>query len=220
MRPLTHGLGALKPEGARVMTPVSAWEVGDILAGLAPPLGAPSNRLAYKTGTSYGHRDAWAIGFDGRNVIGVWMGRADGTPVPGAFGADLAAPVLFQAFARLKPALDPQPGPPPDALMLSNAQLPQPLRHFRSREAAFAPDATTPEVTFPPDGSEVELLPEGLMVRVTGGTAPFTWLANGVPVASGDEDASILLSALGRGFVTLSVIDAEGRSARTHVRLR
>ncbi len=220
VRPLTHTFGVDNPEGQRVITKVSAWEVGDILAGLAPPPGAPSNRLAYKTGTSYGHRDAWAIGFDGKDVIGVWMGRADGTPVPGAFGADLAAPVLFQAFARLKPALDPQPQPPPDTLMLANSQLPQPLRHFRSREAAFAPDASAPQVTFPPDGSEVELLPEGLMVRVSGGTAPFTWLADGAPVLSGEQEPSIVLPALGRGFVTLSVIDAEGRSARTRVRLR
>lgn len=219
VRPLTHHFGADNPEGPRVLTRVAAWEVGDILAGLAPPPGAPSNRLAYKTGTSYGHRDAWAIGFDGKNVVGVWMGRADGTPVPGAFGADLAAPVLFQAFARLKPALDPQPAPPPDALMLATAQLPLPLRHFRSRQAAFAPDASAPAVSFPPDGAEVELLREGLMVRVSGGTAPFTWLANGAPVLSGEQEASVLLPNLGRGFVTLSVIDAEGRSARTEVRL-
>jgi penicillin-binding protein 1C len=220
VRPLTHHFGADNPEGPRVMTQLSAWEVGDILAGLAPPPGAPSNRLAYKTGTSYGHRDAWAVGFDGKNVIGVWMGRADGTPVPGAFGADLAAPVLFQAFARLKPTLDPQPNPPPDALMLATSQLPLPLRHFRSRQAAFAPDASAPAVSFPPDGAEVELLPEGLMVRVSGGTAPFTWLANGAPVMSDQEEPSVLLSHLGRGFVTLSVIDADGRSARTQVRLR
>lgn len=220
VRPLTHSFGADNPEGQRVMTKVSAWEVGDILAGLAPPPGAPSNRLAYKTGTSYGHRDAWAIGFDGKDVIGVWMGRADGTPVPGAFGADLAAPVLFQAFARLKPTLDPQPAPPPDTLMLANTQLPQPLRHFRSRVAAFAPDATAPQVSFPPDGSEVELLPEGLLVRVSGGTAPFTWLANGTPILRAEQEPSLLLPELGRGFVTLSVIDAEGRSAHTSVRLR
>lgn len=219
-RPLTHDMAGPVGDGQRVMTRVAAWEVGDILAGLAPPSGAPSNRLAYKTGTSYGHRDAWALGFDGAHVIGVWMGRADGTPVPGAFGADLAAPVLFEAFARLKPVLDPQPPPPPDTLMLANAQLPQPLRHFRSREAAFAPDALAPEVAFPPDGAEVDLLPEGLMVQVSGGTAPFTWLANGAPVISAQQDATVMLPALGRGFVTLSVIDAEGRSARTHVRLR
>ncbi len=220
VRPLTHQLDAPKAEGQRVMTRVAAWEVGDILAGLAPPPGAPSNRLAYKTGTSYGHRDAWAIGFDGKNVIGVWMGRADGTPVPGAFGADLAAPVLFEAFARLKPALDPQPAPPADALMLANAQLPQPLRHFRSRQAAFAADTTAPEVAFPPDGAEVELLPQGLMVQVSGGIAPFTWLADGAPVMTAQAEATAMLPALGRGFVTLSVIDAEGRSARTRVRLR
>ena len=219
-RPLTHSFGEDKAETQRVLTPASAWEVADILAGLAPPPGAPENRLAYKTGTSYGHRDAWAIGFDGENVIGVWMGRPDGTPVPGAFGADLAAPVLFQAFARLKPALTPQPPAPPQTLLVANAQLPQPLRHFRSRSAAFEDAKDAPAVAFPPDGSEVELLPEGLMVRVEGGTAPFTWLANGLPVSTAQPEREVILAALGRGFITLSVIDAEGRSARSSVRLR
>jgi penicillin-binding protein 1C len=218
--PLIHQIKGQRPEGQRVMTAVSAWQVGDILAGLAPPPGAPSNRLAYKTGTSYGHRDAWAIGYDGRHVIGVWMGRPDGTPVPGAFGADLAAPVLFQAFARLKPALDPQPPAPPSTLLVSNIELPQPLRKFRSRTAAFEADRDAPAVAFPPDGSEVELLPEGLLVRVSGGRAPFTWLANGAPVVVSEGGRAVMLDHLGLGFVTLSVIDAEGRSARTKVRLR
>lgn len=218
--PLRWRLDADNAEGQRLIGPTAAWYVGDILAGLAPPPGAPSNRLAYKTGTSYGNRDAWAIGFDGRHVAGVWMGRPDGTPVPGAFGADLAAPVLFQVFARLKPRLDPQPPAPPSALLVANAQLPAPLRNFRNRHAAFesAPDA--PSVSFPPDGAEVELLPEGLMVRVAGGKAPYTWLANGLPVALSMERREAFLTGLGRGFVTLSVIDAEGRAARVTVRLR
>ena len=217
-RPL-HYLPAEPQEAQRVLTQVSAWQVADILAGLAPPPGAPENRLAYKTGTSYGHRDAWAVGFDGAHVIGVWLGRPDGTPVPGAFGADVAAPVLFQAFARLKPALTPQPPAPPATLLVANAQLPQPLRQFRSRSAAFQV-LDAPAVAFPPDGSEVELLPEGLMVRVEGGTAPFTWLANGTPVSTGQTGREAMLADLGRGFVTLSVIDATGLSARTSVRLR
>ena len=216
-RPLTHAEPST--DGARVLTRASAWQVADILAGLAPPPGAPSNRLAYKTGTSYGHRDTWAIGFDGAHVVGVWMGRADGTPVPGAFGAEMAAPVLFQAFARLKPGLTPQPPAPPETLMLATNQLPQPLQKFRSRQAAFA-DTDSPKVTFPPDGAEVELLPEGLMVRVEGGTAPYTWLADGAPVARATEPGALILPDPGRGFVTLSVIDAEGRSARARVRLR
>jgi penicillin-binding protein 1C len=219
-RPLSWRLDGPGTEGQRVVSEVAAWQVGDILAGLAPPPGAPSNRLAYKTGTSYGHRDAWAIGFDGTHVIGVWMGRADGTPVPGAFGADVAAPVLFQAFNRLKPKLDPQPPAPASTLLVSNAELPQPLQRFRSRSAAFEAEADAPAVAFPPDGAEVELLPAGLKVRVTGGTAPFTWLADGVPMAVAMDARETMLALPGAGFVTLSVIDAKGRSARARVQLR
>jgi penicillin-binding protein 1C len=206
-------------EGQRVMSESAAWQVGDILAGLAPPPGAPPNRLSYKTGTSYGHRDTWAIGFDGEHVIGVWMGRPDGTPVPGAFGADLAAPILFQAFNRLKPDLAPRPAAPPSTLLVSNAQLPEPLQRFRSRKAAFEV-ADAPVVDFPPDGAQVELLPEGLLARVRGGVAPFTWLADGVPVAVALPDRATMLNLPGAGFVTLSVIDGEGRSARAVVMVR
>ncbi|MFM7334827.1 MAG: penicillin-binding protein 1C [Tabrizicola sp.] len=219
-RPLTWRLDAEGAEGQRVISEVAAWEVGDILAGLAPPPGAPSNRLAYKTGTSYGHRDAWAIGFDGRHVVGVWMGRADGTPVPGAFGADVAAPVLFQAFNRLKAKLDPQPPAPASTLLVANSELPQPLQRFKSRNAVFEAEPDAPAVAFPPDGAEVELLASALKVKVAGGTAPFTWLADGVPVVVGSDAREAMLAMPGAGFVTLSVIDAEGRSDRVQVQVR
>lgn len=206
-------------EGQRVLSAVAAWQVGDILAGLAPPPGSPANRLAYKTGTSYGYRDAWAIGFDGAYVIGVWMGRADNTPVPGVFGADVAAPVLFQAFGRLGADLAPQPPAPPATLLVSNRQLPQPLQSFRPRNAAFVADGDAPAVAFPPDGAEVEMLPQGLKARVAGGTGPFTWMADGVPVSVGVDAREVMLGLTGTGFVTLSVIDATGRSARARVRV-
>ncbi|MCE2737436.1 MAG: penicillin-binding protein 1C [Rhodobacter sp.] len=205
-------------EGGRLVSATAAWQVADILSGLPPPPGAPENRLAYKTGTSYGHRDAWAIGFDGRHVIGVWMGRADGSPVPGAFGGELAAPVLFHAFNRLKPQLDPLPPPPPATLLVSNAQLPAPLQRFRPRTAAFQA-ADAPSVAFPPDGAQVELVDGALLVRVGGGKAPFTWLADGRPVAVATRARDTLLDLPGAGFVTLSVIDATGQSARTQVRV-
>lgn len=218
-RPL-RATGEGAGEGARVLSAVAAWQVADILSGVAPPPGSPANRLAYKTGTSYGSRDAWALGFDGRHVAGVWMGRADGTPVPGAFGGALAAPVLFRAFGRIGPDFAPLPPPPPATLLLSTAQLPQPLRRFRARGAAFAPAADAPAVAFPPDGATVELLDGGLLVRVRGGAAPFTWLADGVPVATAVAAREGMLALPGRGFVTLSVIDARGRSARARVALQ
>ncbi len=54
------------------------------------------NNMAFKTGTSYGYRDAWAFGVTGKYTIGVWLGRPDGTPSPGQYGAVTALPLLFQ----------------------------------------------------------------------------------------------------------------------------
>lgn len=203
---------------AQIVSRSAAWQIADILAGLTPPNGAPVGRVAYKTGTSYGHRDAWAIGFDGAHVVGVWIGRADGTPVPGAFGGDLAAPVLFEAFQRLKPAPDPLPAPPPETLILSTAELPQPLRRFTGRDAVFkaAPDA--PKLIFPPNGARLSIS-GGVPVKVRDGKPPFTWLANGTPVLTGVRRRETTLSGISEGFSRISVIDAAGRSARVLVRI-
>ena len=203
----------------RLFRPEAAWMVADILSALPPPAGAAQNGLAYKTGTSYGHRDAWALGFDGAHVAGVWLGRADGSSVPGAFGGELAAPVLFEVFGRLKPALTPLPPPPPATLILPNARLPQPLQRFRPRGAALseaAPDA--PEVAFPPDGAAIET-DGSLTVKVARGTPPFTWLANGAPVAVAARARETALALPQRGSVRLSVIDAKGKSASVRVTL-
>ncbi len=202
----------------QLMRRESAWMVSDILAGIAPPVGAPADRVAYKTGTSYGHRDAWAIGFDGRHVIGIWIGRPDGTPVPGAFGAALAAPVLFEAFTRLKPQVDRLPPPPPGTVIAATAQLPQPLQHLRGRDALFRPDPDAPSVAFPPDGA---VLSGGgpMVLKVRDGIAPFTWLADGRPLATGEREREVQVDLPGAGFVMLSVVDARGRSARAHVRI-
>jgi penicillin-binding protein 1C len=172
--------------------------------------------MAYKTGTSYGHRDAWAIGFDGAHVAGVWIGRADGTPVPGAFGGDLAAPILFEAFQRLKPKVDPLSAPPSETLIVSTAELPQPLRRFTGRDAVFqaAPDA--PKLIFPPDGARLSAH-EGIPVKVRDGKPPFTWLANGLPILTGVHRRETALTGISEGFSKISVIDATGLSARVTV---
>ncbi|SEK79328.1 penicillin-binding protein 1C [Roseovarius nanhaiticus] len=202
----------------RILGRAAAWQVGDILAGLAPPANAPARALAYKTGTSYGHRDAWALGWDGAHVAGVWIGRPDGTPVPGAFGGDLAAPILFEAFQRLKSGFDPLPPPPPDTLTVGTAELPQPLRRFAGRGAAFDVARGAPELIFPPDGARMAAQ-GGLPVKVRGGTPPYTWMANGASMLTGVRAAQASLTGLGQGFSRISVIDAAGRSARVTVRL-
>jgi penicillin-binding protein 1C len=203
----------------RLFSREAAWLTSDILAGLPPPINAPSGRIAYKTGTSYGHRDAWALGFDGRHVAGVWMGRADGASVPGAFGGDIAAPILFETFARIKPLPDPLPAPPPATLILPNVRLPVPLQRFRPRGAILAATTGGPEVAFPPDGARLD---RGvtLPLKVRGGTPPFTWLANGKPVVLAARAREVALPLPGTGFLNLSVIDANGRSATSKVSLQ
>ncbi len=198
-----------------LMGDVAAWEIADILLQTPRPIGVQGTGIAFKTGTSYGNRDAWAVGFDGRHVIGVWMGRADGTPVPGIFGGELAAPVLFDAFQRVKVQIDPVPPPPPATLLLPNAQLPLPLQVFRQRGESAT--AGGPEISFPPDGAVVE--GDVLVAKVRDGLAPFTWLANGAPVLTSRE-REVLLDGLGLGFSSLTVIDAAGRAAQADVELR
>lgn len=91
----------------RLLSPGSAWIIRRILAGQARPDRDPTAelvqrpQLAWKTGTSYGFRDAWSIGVGPRYLVGVWIGRPDGTPVPGQFGLASAAPLMLQVHDLL-----------------------------------------------------------------------------------------------------------------------
>ena len=176
-------------------------------------------RLAYKTGTSYGHRDAWAIGFDGRYVAGVWIGRPDGTPVPGAFGGELAAPILFELVGLASDEAVPLPPPPPETLLLETAELPQPLQRFKGRRAVFEAPPDAPKMAFPPDGARLSLSDTGLFVKVRDGRPPFTWLANGAPILLSVQTRHAQLPLFEQGFVQLSVIDSDGRAARATIRI-
>jgi penicillin-binding protein 1C len=207
--------------GTPFLAASAAWQVSDILSDIPPPrgLGLRSGQIAYKTGTSYGHRDAWAVGFDGAHVIGVWMGRPDGTPVPGAFGGDLAAPLMFEAFGRLKPDLTPLPPPPPETVILSTASLPKPLQRFRSRNAVFVANPDAPEVLFPPRGAILRQTGEGIPLKIAKGQLPLTVLVNGSPVRTGVHQREITLTLDGPGFSQIAVVDAEGQSAQVEIRL-
>ncbi|MDA5556800.1 penicillin-binding protein 1C [Shimia sp. MMG029] len=215
--PLLWKIGGNTSQRQRVMSRSAAWHLGDILSDIAPPAGAPRSGLAYKTGTSYGHRDTWAIGFDGRHVAGVWIGRPDGTPVPGAFGAEVAAPVLFDVFQRLKPTLDPLSAPPPETLIVNTAQLPEPLQKFRGRNAVFESAADALEVAFPPEGARLANAVGGMTLKVKNAVYPLTVLANGAPVVSGVRRSDVTVPTVGRGSATLTVIDARGQSDRITV---
>ncbi len=212
----------------RLLTPAAAWYVADILKDAPAPANARGGRIAYKTGTSYGFRDAWAAGFDGRTTIVVWVGRADGTPMPSLTGRGAAAPILFDAFQRLGRPIAPLGLPPNGVLRQGTSVLPPPLRRFKEPgdepQAAGAFLDPPVAIAFPPDRADLETDAGGgdggIVLKAEGGALPLTWLVDGEPLDADLETREILWQPQGKGFARISVIDARGRSDRVDVRLK
>jgi penicillin-binding protein 1C len=215
------------PQPRRLMEPVAAWYVGNALLGTPPPENAAGGRIAFKTGTSYGYRDAWAVGFDGKRTIGVWVGRPDGAPVPGLVARSAAAPILFDAFARTGSLPAALPAAPRGALVAANSRLPPPLQRFRQNGVAGEGADTQVRIMFPPNGARLELAnsgdgrPEPIALKLTGGVGPLTVLVNGMPVdAPSGRRNTVFFEPEGPGFVRLTVIDATGSTDSVLVRLQ
>ena len=132
----------------RLFEPNATWMIGDVLKGAPTPQNAIGGQIAFKTGTSYGYRDAWAVGYDGANTIAVWVGRPDGAAVPGVIGRLAAAPILFDAFQRLGPNRTPLGPAPPGTVIARTSELPAALQRFRPN--ALPEVATTTQGNAPP----------------------------------------------------------------------
>jgi penicillin-binding protein 1C len=213
-------------EPQRLLDQVAAWQVVNVLLGTPPPENGVHNRIAFKTGTSYGYRDAWSIGFDGRVTIGVWVGRPDGAPVPGIVGRTAAAPILFDAFARTGKLPAALPKPPKGTLVASNAKLPLPLRRYRPVGELVRTDGErAPHIQFPLDGSRIDASGDGtssvaMPVKVAGGVLPITMLVNGVAVGELGSRRQRLIDSPGPGFARLTVIDAKGAADTVVIRVQ
>jgi penicillin-binding protein 1C len=206
----------------RLLEPSAAWYLGNVLIGTPPPENAAGGRIAYKTGTSYGYRDAWALGFDGKRTIGVWVGRPDGAPVPGLIGRTAAAPILFDAFSRLGHALAPLPPAPKGTLLAATSKLPPPLQRLRPTGVTGEPSGL--RIMFPPNGSQLELAnspkPNPVPLKVAGGTGTLTLLVNGIPVTNRVGNRTLSFEPDGPGFVRLTVMDAAGSADSVSIRLQ
>jgi penicillin-binding protein 1C len=155
--------------------------------------------VAWKTGTSWGGRDAWALGFDAHHVAAVWIGRPDGTPLPGATGRSLAVPVLSRLFDLLPPA----PRPVPEILR------PEPTR--------VRADAL--RLLFPPPDAVLSG-PGPVVLRAMGGRRPLTFLVDGAPLLGDPARREAAWTPPAPGFYRVTVLDAEGNAARAAVRVR
>ena len=91
------------------LSQASIWQTFDVLTEVKRPLSegmwkefSSTQKIAWKTGTSFGHRDAWAIGVTPEYTVGVWVGNADGEGRPGLTGTSIAAPIMFDIYKTLK----------------------------------------------------------------------------------------------------------------------
>ena len=232
--PLSFGESSAEADALEpLMSEKSAYYITKILLDTPPPpsfLAAGNRRnaqpIAYKTGTSFGFRDAWAVGYTRDCTIGVWVGRPDGSFSAGRMGRDNAAPILFEAFDLLPQGPSALPAQAPaDVIVADNAHLPANLRAFRVRPGASANDvasAKSVRIAYPIDGATLELagaaqpLPS-LTLQANGGALPLRWLVNGTPIDSQPYRRQAQWLPDGRGQVRVTVIDSAGNSASSAV---
>ncbi|MGE4278574.1 MAG: penicillin-binding protein 1C [Magnetospirillum sp.] len=214
-----------KPDSGTVLVgQAAARAVLRILEAAPAPPGVVSanvarrgRAIAFKTGTSYGFRDAWAIGVSKDYTVGVWVGRPDGVPRPGEYGLASAAPMLFQIFDQLPPESGARPMPAQPDHALYHGQPPLALARLRPPDDDGGPRERTqrPRLLFPLDGSEVEPIGAGIALMAQGGTPPLRWLADGRPLPLGAG----FWQPEGPGFSRLTVVDSQGRQASATIRV-
>lgn len=108
LQPIKYTKGDSRRQGVAVFDSSAAYIVSNILSGIQRP-DFPNNfdftyklpKIAWKTGTSFGKRDAWAIGYNPNYTIGVWLGNFSGVGVPQLSGAEVATPLLFSLFNQI-----------------------------------------------------------------------------------------------------------------------
>ena len=223
-KPLVWTQGADTSTSARhrLMSARSAAQILDILKEAPAPKGyAPGKltknapQIAFKTGTSYGFRDAWAAGVSGDYAIVVWVGRADGAPRPGHVGRSDALPVLFEIADRAEVRLARQ-----DAnatrVIATSVEAPQAaLTRFT--------ESAPPEILFPPRGAElwagaVDGRPARAFVFAGRGEGDLSWYVDGAPSAR-DAAGLPVWSPPAAGFYTISAVDELGRESRVRIRV-
>ncbi|MDC7676657.1 penicillin-binding protein 1C [Asticcacaulis machinosus] len=219
----TEAAARLRPyqSGSRLMTADAAQKTLAILRETPAPAGRLSGALmksggrsAYKTGTSYGYRDALAVGVAGGHAILVWTGRPDGGARADMTGRDAAAPLLFDVVDQLQ----------------APAQLPNVLTPDRPPEALKEMKTVSagPVILFPPDGSTVFVevaartsdgaftLKRGLKLSARG--KGLQWYVNGEALPR--ADGAPLWSPAQEGFYDVAVVDEQDRARHVKVRVK
>ena len=208
--------------GTRLLSESAALKIVNILRETPPPQGRLPGPLmrsglrpAFKTGTSYGFRDALAVGIGGGYVVMVWTGRPDGGSRVDMTGREASAPLLFDVFYQLKaPSQMPnriRPSGPPVGLKVLNAERAGP-------SILFPPKGATLFVEAGQRGADGHFKARDGLRLSARGKGPMAWYVDGTPIS--DQGGGALWRPEAEGFYDVRVIDADGRDANAHVRVK
>ncbi len=161
-------LYGLLANGKLLTQPSQTWVSHTLAQTPMPDLCHQNPGIAYKTGTSYGFRDAWSIGYDNNHVVGIWVGRADGTPCTGYHGRQIAAPLMMQIFNYLGVT----PIVFPSSTARADQHTNQPLRFQSSEKTEF-------KITMPKTNTTVCAPENGGIYLQTNATEATLWYVNG-----------------------------------------
>lgn len=210
-------------DGYRLLSADSAQKIVKILQNAPAPAGRMPARLtanapdiAFKTGTSYGYRDAWAAGVVGDYAIVVWVGRADGAPRPGETGRKAALPLLFEIADRANHHLG-ESGAATSKLMSTRSP------NAKGALARFDGKARPPEILFPPRNAELWAgKVDGQLARpfvfAGRGEGDLSWFVDGEPIVP-DDGGLPSWQPRQSGFYRVSAVDPDGRASTVEIRV-
>lgn len=200
-------------EPTPLLTERSSAHLSEILSYcVTNELGIPLRQFAVKTGTSYGHRDAWAVGYNDQYVVGIWVGRPDGSSLGLATGRTLAVPILQKTF-RFLPSATLRQLPKQEDLKLRDTSYDS-IRIYKE----------VPQMLFPVDATMIESFNEEksdpIVLHAMGGKRPYTWLVDGFPVAVKVWKPRTSWNPEKPGFYNVTLIDAQGLSQTAHIEIK
>lgn len=220
-KPLRWTTSAPDSTPYRLLSESSAAQITKILRQAPTPpgrvpawLSARSAPIAYKTGTSYGFRDAWAAGYTDDWTVIVWVGRADGAPRPGQTGRKTAAPLLYDVLASL-----------PNTSGRPHVPFERPDDAPAGLSALKGEDVTTPVILFPPDNTEVLVEDFSDNARGISLTArspnrqALRWYVDGQSVGIDPLSGNAIWTPPSAGFYRLAVVNEDGDQAVSRVKV-
>jgi len=198
--------------GHALFSPQAANQVTTILATDLDG----NHPISLKTGTSYGYRDAWVLGYDNRYVIGIWTGIPDGTPMNAVSARNLVVPLLQKVLTVL---------PKDSSATAAKHLVPMlSLKKLSSSNQEHIVHKTLPTLIFPVDDTAVELEKmadtyKSMPLSVTGGKRPYTWLIDGKPQPPTWQQKHFWAPE-NPGFYTIAVVDANGQVDRANIEIK